>query len=183
MESFIRILNTVIGQIYRQPLGAVMAAMLFCMLVWGILGSRFSKQKVWKWLNVVVCVCSVLIVLYITESSREETDTILIVLQPFHGFIEAKTNPEMYRSMLMNVLLFLPVGLSMPYALPQKISHKTIITVLLAFALSVGIEAMQYYFHLGLCETDDVIMNTSGALLGSMSYRLNVFLEKRQKNS
>ena len=182
MENFILILKTVIGQIYRQPLGAVMAAILFLVLAWGILGSYFSKYKIWKWLNIVFCICSVLMVLYITESSREETDTIMIVLQPFHGFIEAKTNPEMYRSMLMNVLLFLPVGLSMPYALPQKISNKTIITVLLAFALSVGIEAMQYYFHLGLCETDDVIMNTSGALLGSMSYRLYGFLEK-WKNS
>ena len=46
------------------------------------------------------------------------------VLMPFVGLIEAQTQPEMYRSMLMNVFLFVPFGLSMPHILPEKTPSK-----------------------------------------------------------
>ena len=46
------------------------------------------------------------------------------------------------------------------------------ITVVFALLLSIGIEAAQLHFHLGRCETDDVIMNTLGAVVGAAAYGL-----------
>ena len=42
-----------------------------------------------------------------------------------------------------------------------------------AFLFSISIEAIQYYLALGLCEVDDVIMNTLGAMIGTLAYFLS----------
>ena len=88
---------------------------------------------------------------------------------PFHTFVEAKLQPELYRAMLMNIFLFQPLGLSLPGLLPQK-KHPVARTILFALLLSVGIEVCQLSFGLGRCEIDDVIMNTLGAALGTAAY-------------
>lgn len=41
-----------------------------------------------------------------------------------------------------------------------------ILSVLVLFALSVGIETAQYWYALGCVEADDVLCNTLGAVLG-----------------
>lgn len=49
--------------------------------------------------------------------------------------------------------------------------------------MSLAIEASQYFFKLGLCETSDVIMITFGATIGVMGHGvtncLRSFLQKR----
>ena len=42
-----------------------------------------------------------------------------------------------------------------------------------AFLFSISIEAIQYYLALGLCEVDDVIMNTLGTMIGTLAYFLS----------
>ena len=117
-----------------------------------------------------------------------ETITIFVIwtvatrevsLVPFVTFIYAQTEPELYRTMYMNMLLFLPLGLSLPFALYGKIKHTVLISIGIGFLLSVGVEAAQYFFLLGRCETDDVIMNTLGVLIGSMSFIVFYVKDKR----
>ena len=84
--------------------------------------------------------------------------------------MNAKVQPEFYRSMFMNVLLFMPFGLSMPFALPNKCKHKALLTILFGVILFMTVEACQYIFFLGRCETDDVIMNTLGVAIGVTSF-------------
>ncbi|MBR5278437.1 MAG: VanZ family protein, partial [Clostridia bacterium] len=43
----------------------------------------------------------------------------------------------------------------------------TITTVIIAFLISSVIEAYQYIFSIGLTQTDDIICNTVGALIGT----------------
>ncbi len=86
---------------------------------------------------------------------------------PFNLLIQAKEQPEIYRSLLMNVFLFFPVGLSLPFVFDKR---QIILTVLLAFAFSVAIETIQYAFAIGNAEADDVICNTIGAFIGSVSF-------------
>lgn len=83
----------------------------------------------------------------------------------------------MYRELLMNVLLFVPFGLSLPFVMTSAHSgvwrgkiRYAVITVGIAVVLSVGIEAVQYFFSLGRCETDDVLSNLFGTALGVCSY-------------
>lgn len=43
-----------------------------------------------------------------------------------------------------------------------------LITLAVGMGISVSIEAMQYFFHRGFAETDDVMHNTIGCILGYM---------------
>lgn len=157
-------------RIYIQPLHRIAAGMMILVLLWAAIGKISGKRLWWKLFNGAVFLGIVAFILYMTVFARGE-DPQAPVLTPFHSFIEAKIQPELYRSMLMNLFLFEPIGLSLPNFLPKK-AHPVAVTVLFAMLLSIGIEAAQFYFHLGRCETDDVIMNTLGAVIGAEAYGL-----------
>ena len=74
--------------------------------------------------------------------------------------------------MYMNMLLFMPLGLSLSFALFDKVKRNVMISIAIGCLLSGGVELTQYFFHLGRCETDDVIMNTLGVAIGATSFVL-----------
>ena len=123
--------------------------------------------------------------MYITLHHRLPGERELI-LMPFHSFVEARSQREMYREMLMNVFLFVPLGVTMPFALHKnsltvRSQRRKIILFTIAFALilSVVIESIQFFFALGRAETDDVLCNTLGTALGTLSFLL--FLSGRKE--
>ena len=85
--------------------------------------------------------------------------------------------------MLMNVFLFFPLGMACANAFSDKMKmrRRVILTVAIGFALSTAVEYIQYRFSLGMAETDDVICNTLGAFVGSLSVILADFLGKHKK--
>lgn len=64
---------------------------------------------------------------------------------------------------MLNVLLFVPIGFLAGFGL-QGLTFKNIL--LLGGILSVFIELLQFIFKKGFCETDDVIHNVLGCLIG-----------------
>ena len=162
--------------IYVQPLHRIIIGMLILVLLWAIIGTIAKKRLWWKLLNTVVFLGMVAGILYATVYSRAEQPQTHVLI-PFHSFAEAKIQPELYRSMLMNIFLFQPIGLSLPNILPQKL-HPVAVTILFVLVFATGIEAVQYFFSLGRCEIDDVIMNTLGALLGTVSNVIACEIEK-----
>ena len=82
------------------------------------------------------------------------------------------------RSMQMNIFLFIPFGLSTPFALPERLRHKVLLTVPAGMVISACVEACQYFFSLGHCETDDVIMNTIGAFAGATAFLIYTAIKK-----
>ena len=52
------------------------------------------------------------------------------------------------------------------------------LTIVVGFMFSVAIEALQYFFALGMAEADDVICNTVGTALGSCAYLLTLLWQK-----
>lgn len=95
----------------------------------------------------------------------------MIRLMPFASFVNAGYGA--YQSMWLNAFFFLPLGLSLPYLMPEKVKHKVLLALIIAAAFSIAIEIVQLIFRLGLCETDDVIMNTLGAAVGTLSFWIN----------
>lgn len=153
--------------IYTRPIIYIVLFMLAALIVWGYCQSL--PRRIWGRLNVVLFVIAVMTVLYATLLNRSEGEFAL-VLRPFASLAEAKRQPELYRAMLMNVLLFFPIGLTLSASLPKKMSiaAKMAITTAVGFALSLAIEYAQYSYAMGRAEADDVICNTLGALLGSI---------------
>ena len=131
---------------------------------------RFAKT-----VNFILFVMAVGGVIYATLINRENKDY-SVNLVPFQSFVAAKSEFDIYRSMLMNVFLFVPFGLTCPRVFPSRLKKSPIlITVASAMIMTVIIEFLQYKLSIGQCETDDVIFNTVGAMLGSLSYIPEVF--------
>lgn len=167
--------------IYCMPLWQLTLIGIVIIICYAQINS-FYKKNCWQRLfNFALFLLSLLALTYTTILGREG-DTAEIELQPFYTFIMAQSQVEYYRTFFMNVLLFVPLGLSMPYCLsknPRK--WPVVLTTCFAFVFSVGIEFLQYYYHLGRCETDDVIANTLGAAVGTLSYLLYMHILKNQE--
>ena len=154
--------------IYSRSLIGVLVAMPLLLAVWGALSARVAERQ-WRPGNLVLLLVSAAVILYATLFSRAEGGG--LILTPFAALAAARVQPELYREMLMNVFLFFPLGLTLSNALPRRWNYRRRIgvTVLAGCLLSAGIECAQYRFALGLAETDDVLCNTLGALLGAAS--------------
>lgn len=76
-----------------------------------------------------------------------------------------KGREDLLAENIMNVVVFVPVGL-----LLSCVSHqlKWWMILLIGLGISVSIETLQYFFHKGFSEVDDVIHNTFGCAIGIM---------------
>ena len=54
------------------------------------------------------------------------------------------------------------------------------ITIGVAFLLTCAIEFTQYYFHIGNAELSDIIMNTVGATIGTLSFIMYWKIDKNE---
>ena len=85
----------------------------------------------------------------------------------FHLFWSYKAIQEGREDLLaeniMNVVVFIPVGLLLGIAFKQMTWWKAL---LIGCSISVTIEALQFFFMRGFSELDDVMHNTLGCLIG-----------------
>lgn len=70
---------------------------------------------------------------------------------------------------LVNILMFVPVGFCSGVFLRHPVATKI---CLLSMALSCSIELSQYLLERGFCETNDVLNNTFGGMLGYWMYKV-----------
>lgn len=69
-----------------------------------------------------------------------------------------------WMNIILNIFLFIPMGILLPLAFPQ--SRKRCCTIGIAFAVSLGIESMQWLTGRGIFDVDDLFCNTLGAMWG-----------------
>lgn len=158
-------------RIYILDISTILITIPILLLVWSMIGATFYKYM--RIIGVVMAVIAVGAILYITVFSRGESGKGADFI-PFSSFERAKIQPEMYRSMLMNVFLFVPIGLSLPFVFGGSTGKRILLTILVGLLLSVTVEAIQYFAHLGMAETDDVICNTLGTAIHSCAYLLTL---------
>lgn len=80
-------------------------------------------------------------------------------LQPFWSY----DKPELMVENVMNVVVFVPIGILLGWAF-QKIKWWQVLIV--GSLISLSIEVMQFGLKRGFAETDDVMHNTLGCMLG-----------------
>ena len=73
---------------------------------------------------------------------------------------------ELLPENVMNVVVFIPIGILLGSLL--RVKGAWLITLIVGLGISVSIEALQYFFHRGFAETDDVMHNTLGCIVGYM---------------
>lgn len=162
-------MRSLIHDFYVQPMNQVYIETIAIYVIWTV-AMFLLRGKARRIVGVIGASLAVILILAFTVLGRSSETAKDISLIPFISFVNAKVQPEFYRTMFMNMLLFMPLGLSLPYALSDKLKHKALLTILVGAVLSVVVEAAQYVFSLGKCETDDVLMNALGVLIGVTSY-------------
>lgn len=160
------LLRKIIYTIYGWQLPAVLIFAGIMLIAWTLI-NRYLPGKLCKVFNYIVIAANIMVIVFFTMSNRTIGAERPYRLIPFAHYFTSQSGIE---TLWLNAFFFLPLGLSLPYILPEKIRHKAATTIMAALVFSTLTEALQYIFALGLCETDDVIMNTLGAAIGTLSY-------------
>lgn len=116
-------------------------------------------KTVRRWLFVAYCI----FILWYTLISRTPKTIHTAELRLFWSFRDLLAGKSTGKADVIqninNILFFIPFGLLLPLKKWRKV-------LLIAMCFSVAIETCQYVFALGLCELDDVISNSFGAMIG-----------------
>lgn len=102
---------------------------------------------------------------------REKSDKCYYNYSPFWSYdiLQETPNSILLYENLMNVVVFVPVGFLLGFSF---LSMKWWKVLLIGSGVSISIETLQYFFHRGFSEVDDVIHNTIGCLIGYGVYSL-----------
>lgn len=158
--------------IYRTRLEEILLMIVLGVVIWIIAGIFLSKKaRGWKTFNLIVFISICIGIVYATILSRTPGDGREVCLIPFYTFYKARENAELYRSMLMNLFLFLPFGLTLPNVLGGR--HPIRWSALIVVLLSTVIELIQFIFALGSVEVDDILCNVTGGLIGVVTYLMS----------
>lgn len=165
-------------RIYGMNLGILCLLLLVVPIVWAK-GCLWLRRNVQIRLNLLLLAAAVLAIGRITVWSRTPGEY-AVVLRPLAALQAARQEPELYREMLMNVALFLPLGVALSQVLPQKWPcwERVLLTIFVGGALSAAVEYTQYRFVLGMAETDDVFCNALGALDGALSLSIGQWMKR-----
>lgn len=84
---------------------------------------------------------------------------------PFWSYLayDRSERPDLLPENIMNVVVFIPLGILLACSFR---SMKWRVALLIGMGISFSIEMAQYVFKLGFSETDDVIHNATGCMIG-----------------
>ena len=137
----------------------------------------FAKSGKGKRAGSFKAFCIVLLVLYsalliwmalVARIGNDCRDLLLTPLYTIKTVLHSYNTFDVFKLIVDNVLVFIPLGMLLPAAAGKTPSAKSFVAVsLCGLAVSVLIEALQYAFSLGYSEVDDVIYNTFGTMIGA----------------
>lgn len=160
---------------YRLPLWFVILGSYIIAFIWIKVSIYFHinkdfKNQTFNFINFAALLISIVLIIKATLVNRNSNNSSLI-LTPFKWIIDGIYNPEEYRTTLMNVVLYLPFGLTLSRLLNTKFTLQISLslTILMSLFLCITIEAIQYLYTGGIAQTDDVIANTFGSALGAIT--------------
>lgn len=111
--------------------------------------------------------------------SRATYPTYNYSLIPFYSYYQTiKGIEKLTMEIIGNIIMLMPVGILLPFNL-KKDKFKT--TLIIGFLITFSIEFMQLIFKRGLFETDDLIDNTLGVVLGYLIYKIICTIIKKHK--
>lgn len=124
---------------------------------------RFQLRRLLKVMFVeylVLLFCS-------TVVFREDASNTYVRLMPFKGYFTG--DMRLFIDALLNVAIFIPIGFCSSVFLRFP---KWLKILLLSVSLSCTIEISQYILSRGCCDTNDVMNNAIGGMIGYCIYRL-----------
>lgn len=156
------------------------SAFVFC-------SNKFERYLWWKLFVVAIAIGTTVIIFKTTVIDRQINSVYneinFIPLHSYYRYFSGQNN-EALRCNLMNMLLFVPLGISIGDVLPQgwNLWKKIIFITGASLVFSTSIECFQYIRQCGEVEVDDVINNTLGATFGMLSVSMGRKLLEKLKN-
>lgn len=100
-------------------------------------------------------------------------------LVPLSSYRQAwyQFNVTEWRNLILNICMFVPLGILLPMGI--RFFRKAYRTYLAGFLMSVAIESVQLVAKRGVFETDDIINNTVGGIVGFGLFYLGAWIVDR----
>lgn len=167
MEKMNKWINTTVRYAYSLPEERLLLYFVVIILLWIVLLKLAKGRSIISAIGVVGILLSVIAIVIFTLVGRTKGVREIILLPGFTLFRAIKFR-DLYRQFVLNVVLFIPLGMSSVLIMKTFTKERLRKIVFFAFVLSVTIELLQFVFMRGCAEIDDVIANTVGALIGAL---------------
>ena len=158
-------------------------AVLLMAIMAGLIVCRYKPE--WTKIVLFVWVASVIWQAFLIRTPVLSPRYYLDLFHAVKLFMQYRcSNPKYARSFLegaiLNILLFIPAGFLLPVAFKRlECCWKTI---LIGVVLSLGIEFVQLFTHLGIFDLDDLMNNTIGTWIGLNIYKRIIQTKQTDKN-
>lgn len=163
---------------YGQTLIVLILETLAMFVLWTA-AMLLLRGKARRIAALIGAVLAVVLVLMLTLIRRGFSPDLTPEFIPFSMFFKADQYPDFWRELYLNIMLFVPLGLSLPYVLSGKVKHNVLVTIAAGFGLSVFVEIVQLIYVIGKFEIDDMIMNLIGVSLGTLSFLLFSLIRRK----
>lgn len=148
---------------------------VFCLVV--VLFVAFKGiRTAFRWSSVLLLIEYIFLLFCSTVIFRPIGEARQYDYHPFWSY----NRPELLVENIMNVIVFIPVGLLLGCAFKQVTWWKVL---LMGCSISFTIEALQFWFMKGFSEVDDVMHNTVGCIMGYIIYSIlvRIFINTKLK--
>lgn len=139
----------------------VVMLLVLCVVAVGIFTHRDMMRQQLKRLLGVMYVEYLVLMLGSTIVFRDASCSLGVNFMPFWNY--TNVTMDVVLETLFNIAMFVPVGFCTAVFLKHPTARKIF---LFSVALSCTIELSQYLFAKGFCETNDVMNNSLGGLMG-----------------
>ena len=125
-----------------------------------------------RWSSVLLLIEYIFLLFCSTVIFRPTGEASQCDFHPFWSY----DRPELLVENIMNVIVFIPVGMILGSLL--RVKGSWLVALLIGCSISVTIEALQFWFMKGFSEVDDVMHNTLGCLIGWLMVKGSRFMMK-----
>ena len=161
--------------IYQLPPADLIRILLVCTIIFLWLHRQLRDCPWWRGCIIALLMIWAGVAFWTTILNRSRGAMVEFQMTPFHSYREwlETGNREILRSSFMNVALFYPAGLLFAMVMPRRwsIGRRVVAATAVFVLFSLLIELIQYWYFLGRAESDDVIHNALGAILGCLNFR------------
>ncbi len=161
------------ASVYEGLVALLCVGSIVILCVWGV-------RRGWRNVGLLMLAEYVFLLFGLTVIFRPSSGAISgYNFQPFWSYKAISDGRyDLVAEILMNALVFVPVGLLIGTQIAQKIQKGWLVAIAVGAGLSVGIETLQFVFKKGFSEVDDVMHNTLGCIIGFGLYKVIMCLYK-----